>query len=36
LFLIGGILVTPNVGAYNTTLANGGEWIASADTAAGN
>jgi autotransporter-associated beta strand protein len=27
LFLIGGILVTPNVGAYNTTVASGGEWI---------
>jgi len=36
LFLIGGILVTPNVGAYNTTFANGGEWIAGAYTSAGN
>ena len=36
LFLIGGILVTPNVGAYNTTLASGGEWIAGAYTTAGN
>ena len=35
-FLIGGILVTPNVGPYNTTLANGGEWIAGAYTSAGN
>ena len=36
LFLIGGILVTPNVGPYNTTLTNGGEWIAGAYTSAGN
>jgi hypothetical protein len=36
LFLIGGILVTPNVGAYNTTIANGGEWIAGSYTSAGN
>ncbi len=36
LFLIGGILVTPNVGPYNTTLASGGEWIAGAYTSAGN
>jgi fibronectin-binding autotransporter adhesin len=36
LFLIGGILVTPNVGPNNTTLANGGEWIAGDNTAAGN
>ena len=36
LFLIGGILVTPNVGPYNTTFANGGEWIAAAYTSAGN
>lgn len=35
-FLIGGILVTPNVGPYNTTFANGGEWIAGAYTSAGN
>ena len=35
-FLVGGILVTPNVGPNNTTFANGGEWIASADTTAGN
>ena len=35
-FLVGGILVTPNVGPYNTTFANGGEWIASAYTSAGN
>ena len=35
-FLIGGILVTPNVGPYNTTLANGGAWIAGAYTSAGN
>ena len=35
-FLVGGILVTPNVGPYNTTIANGGEWIASAYTSAGN
>jgi len=35
-FLVGGILVTPNVGPNNTTLANGGEWMASADTASGN
>ena len=28
ILLIGGILVTPNVGAYNTTIANGNEWIA--------
>ncbi len=35
-FLVGGILVTPNVGAYNTTIANGGEWMASAYTSAGN
>ena len=33
LLLIGGILVTPNVGANNTTLASGGEWIAGANTA---
>ncbi len=32
LFLVGGILVTPNVGANNTTLASGGEWIAGANT----
>jgi autotransporter-associated beta strand protein len=36
LFLIGGILVTPNVGPNNTTFASGGEWIASAYTSAGN
>ena len=36
LFLIGGILVTPNVGPYNTTFASGGEWIAGAYTSAGN
>jgi len=36
LFVIGGILVTPNVGANNTTFANGGEWIAGAYTSAGN
>jgi len=35
-FLIGGMLVTPNVGPYNTTFANGGEWIAGAYTSAGN
>ena len=36
LFTIGGILVTPNVGAYNTTITNGGEWIAGSYTSAGN
>jgi autotransporter-associated beta strand protein len=35
MFLIGGILVTPNVGPYNTTI-TGGEWIAGAYTSAGN
>jgi autotransporter-associated beta strand protein len=34
--LVGGILVTPNVGAYNTTIANGGAYMASADSTAGN
>jgi autotransporter-associated beta strand protein len=36
LFLIGGILVTPNVGANNSTIANGGEWMGGAYTSAGN
>ncbi len=36
LLLIGGILVTPNVGPYNTTFANGGAWVAGAYTSAGN
>ena len=35
LFLIGGILVTPNVGPYNTTLASGGEWIGGPNSGAG-
>ncbi len=35
-FLVGGILVTPNVGPNNTSVANGGEWMASAYTSAGN
>jgi autotransporter-associated beta strand protein len=34
--LVGGILVTPNVGANNTTIANGGSYLASADSTAGN
>jgi autotransporter-associated beta strand protein len=34
--LVSGILVTPNVGANNTTIANGGAYLASADSTAGN
>jgi len=31
--LVGGILVTPNVGANNTTVANGGAWLGDSATA---
>ena len=34
--LVSGFLVTPNVGANNTTIANGGAYLASADSTAGN
>jgi autotransporter-associated beta strand protein len=36
LALFGGILVTPNVGPNNTTIANGGTYIVGAYTSAGN
>jgi autotransporter-associated beta strand protein len=33
--LLGGILVTPNVGPNNTTIANGGAWLGGPNTASG-
>jgi len=32
--LLGGILVTPNVGAFNTTIASGGAWLCGPNSAA--